>query len=86
MDDCARADEPSVFDWSVCSGLKVVCMNCRNCNHPVYYRRWSKSWTHKRPVWEFGDYPREPLLIRLDRCRDCGCEEAEPEVVVCGLV
>jgi hypothetical protein len=57
-------------------------MNCKNCGHCIFYLRgqplegYIPRWTHKRAVWEFGI---NPLLKRLDECRDCGCEYPEPE-------
>jgi len=54
-------------------------MNCKNCGHIILWLRGSKIWTHKRAVWEVGT---NPILKRLDECRDCGCEKAEPEGVI----
>ena len=53
-------------------------MNCMNCGHAIYYRICD-GWTHKRSVWETSAKIGEPLIRRLNECRDCGCEKPEPE-------
>jgi len=64
-------------------------MNCKNCilrgcsNRIIYIPKtkyFVNYWSHKRAVWEIGNKPGDTFIIRrLDECRDCGCEKAEPE-------